>query len=451
MNTIITLPRAGVRAIVLRLLVAGAAVVGASCSDSNPLPEANPSPDASTYPADVALTWTTLQLKLARTTPVIAANVFGRPFGYIGIAGYEAAVPGMAGHKSLAGQLNGLNGLPAVDKRQAYSWPLSTNAALAGITRGMFANTSPANLATIDSLEAANKAQYQASLSPEIVSRSAEFGKKVAAAVFEWSKTDGYNNPAVYTAPTGPGMWVPTPPAFGAPIFPFWGSNRLLVAGSTTNAEPGPPPAYSTAPNSPFYLMAKEVRDIGQTRTADQTAIALFWNDAANGRSFTTPGHWISILAQVLAKEQAPLDKALEAYAKLGICMNDASVCMLKDKYIYNLVRPVTYMRSVLGEPTWNSLISTPPHPEYPSGHSTVSGASAEMLTEIFGANYAFTDRNYAQFGLGTRSFSSFEQAATEAGLSRVYGGIHYRLTCEISQAEGKKIAQNIKAKLSWR
>ena len=328
---------------------------------------------------------------------------------------------------------------------------MSANAALAAISRSIFANTSPANLATIDSLEAATKAGYQASLSPEIISRSVDFGKQVAAAVFEWSKTDGYDNATAYTPPTGPGLWVPTPPAFAAPVFPNWGGRRPLVAGSGDGADPGPPMAYSATAGSPFYLMGMEVLDVAQARTPEQTAIALFWNDVPNGRSFTPPGHWVSILAQVLAKENAPLDKALLAYAKLGICLNDALISSMKTKFTYNVLRPVTYIRATLGQPAWLPLIPTPAFPEYSANHAALSAAAGEALTQIYGPSYGFSDQKYETFGLGTRSYTSFEQAAAEAGISRLYGGIHYRPSIDVGLAQGKKVAQNINAKLVFK
>ncbi len=438
----------------LKLLIFSSLLFTASCSDSDsdgPAPAANPSPAAATYRAGVALSWMNLELRLVRTTPVVPAITFGRPFAYAGVAGYEAAVPGMAGYKSLAGQLNGLAGLPTADPAQAYNWALSANAALAAINRSLFANASAANLATVDSLEAANLAALQGSLGAEASRRSVDFGKQVAAAVFAWAKTDGHDNATPYTPPTGPGLWVPTPPQFSPAVFPNWGSCRSLVAGSGEAADPGPPLAYNTAPGSPFYNMATEVMSIAQARTAEQTAIALFWNDVPNGRSFTPPGHWVSILAQVLARDEAALDQALFAHAKLGICLNDALISSMKTKFVYNVLRPVTYIRATLGQPAWLPLIPTPAFPEYSANHATLSAAAGEALTEIYGANYAFTDQSYVAFGQAARSYTSFEQAAGEAGLSRLYGGIHYRASVEKGLIQGKKVAQNIDTKLRFK
>lgn len=444
--------RAGILSTALRLLLAGGLLQAAACSDDDTPPAgANPSPPTASYRAAVALSWLNLELRLVRTTPVVPAITFGRSLAYAGVAGYEAAVPGMAGYRSLAGQLNGLSGLPAADPAQSYNWALSANAALAAINRSLFANATPAALASLDSLEAANRIAFQGSLGDEASRRSVEFGKQVAAAVFAWSKTDGYDNAAPYTPPIGPGLWVPTPPQLSPAVFPHWGANRPLVAGSGDGADPGLPLAYNTAPGSPFYNMASEVLTVAQTLTPEQTAIALFWNDVPNGRSFTPPGHWVSILAQVLARDNAALDQALFARAKLGICLNDALIGSMKTKFTYNVLRPVTYIRATLGQPTWLPLIPTPAFPEYSANHAALSGAAAEALTEVYGSSYPFTDQGYVSFGLAARSFSSFEQAATEAGLSRLYGGIHYRPSIEKGLAQGKKIAQNIDAKLRFR
>ena len=425
----------------------------AACSDPAPTPDPapSPSPAAATYPAAVATSWLTLALRLVRTTPPAAASTFGRPFAYAGVAGYEAAVPGMAGYRSLAGQLNGLAGLPTPDPAQPYNWALSANAALAASNRSLFANASAANLAALDSLEAANRVAYQGSLGAEAAARSVAFGQRVAAAVGAWASADGHANATPYTAPAGPGLWVPTPPQFGPAVFPHWGSNRPLVAGSGAGADPGPPLAYDTAPGSPFYSMAAEVLAVAQARTPEQTAIALFWNDVPNGRSFTPPGHWVSILGQVLSRENPGLDRALFAQAKLGICLHDALVSSMQTKFTYNVLRPVTYVRATLGQPAWLPLIPTPAFPEYSANHAALSAAAAEALTEVFGPDYAFIDQSYVPFGVAARSYASFEQAAGEAGLSRLYGGIHYRASVEKGLVQGKKVALNVDAQVRFR
>jgi hypothetical protein len=304
--------------------------------------------------------------------------------------------------------------------------------------------------ASIDSLETANKALYQKDRPADEINRSAEFGQKIAAAVFEWSKSDGYDNATPYTLPVGVGLWVPTPPAFGSAAFPYWGQSRLLVAGSDAGADQGAPTPYSEDPASAYYAQAKEVYNISQNLTAEQRTIALFWADNPDGKSYVT-GHWPSILNQVLVIEKPALDAAAAAYAQVGIAVSESIVSLFKGKYVYNALRPITYIRTVMNKPTWNTVISTPAHPEYPSGHAVLSSAAAQTLTLLFGANYKFTDNSYNSVGFSPRSHNSFEEAAIEAGNSRVYAGIHYRNTCDVSQSCGKKIAQNVANRLKFK
>ena len=197
-----------------------------------------PGPPAKTYSADVAVAWMNLHMRLSRTTPGNNSVVSGRSFGYAGLTLYESIAPGIRGGQSVLLQLNASinnTNLPQL-KKISYYWPASANAAMAYITKALFGNTSAANVATIDSLEAAFKNQFQSKASAEELQVSADFGKQVATVIFDWSKTDGghegYLNvtSASYVPPAGPGLWVPTPPAFSQPIHPYWGSNRSFVS-----------------------------------------------------------------------------------------------------------------------------------------------------------------------------------------------------------------------------
>ena len=398
-----------------------------------------PPPSAPVYSGEVVSSWLTLQLKLALTAPG-GPGAAPRRYAYSSIALYEAAVPGLAGYQSIAPQLNGLGVLPASATNMAYYWPACANAAAAAMSRNLYPTTSTANKATIDSLEAATAASYK-DQPADVLARSAAFGQQVAAAVFAWSKTDGSDDATPYTPPVGVGLWVPTPPAFAPAVLTNWSRCRLLVLNSDAGADQGPPTPYSTNPTSAYYAQAKEVYDIGQGLTAEQRTIALFWNTNS----------WHNVLRQVLATQKPSLDAAAAAFAQVSIAMSDAQVSLFKSKYLYNAVRPITYIRTVMGQPGWNALIPTPPHPEYPAGHSVTSGAAAEALTLAFGPKYQYTDKPYNVAGVVPRPFNSFDEAATEAGTSRVYGGIHYRKTTEVSLLQGKKIAQNIADKLKFK
>ena len=419
-----------------RLLLLGALLATACQEDKTTAPP--PSPAAPVYSGDVVSSWLAMQLKLALAAP--GGGAAPRRFAYSSIALYEAVAPGLAGYQSIAPQLNGLGALPVAGKDLAYYWPACANAAAAAINRSLYPTASAASKATIDSLEEATVASYK-DQPADVLTRSAAFGQQVAAAVSAWARTDGSDDATPYTPPVGAGLWVPTAPAFAPAALPNWSRCRPLVLNSDAGADQGPPVPYSTDPTSAYYAQAQEVFNIGQNLTADQRTIALFWN--ANS--------WHNVLRQVLATQKPSLDAAAAAFAQVSIAMSDAQISLFKSKYQYNAVRPITYIRTVTGQPGWNALIPTPPHPEYPAGHSVTSGAAAEALTLAFGPNYTYTDKPYNVAGVVPRSYNSFDEAATEAGVSRVYGGIHYRKTTEVSLLQGKTIARNLADKLKFK
>ena len=288
---------------------------------------------------------------------------------------------------------------------------------------------------------------YQSEVNNEEFQRSVQFGQAIAQLIFDWSKTDGAANAnAPYTPPVGPGLWAPTPPAFATAFGPYWGNNRLLVAGNLTVSAPQAPPAYSTDPSSDYFKMVKEVYDISQTLTPEKTAIALYYRDNPGFGG----GHYLSILRQVLQQEQSKLDFTAIAFAKASIAIVDAGIVCFKAKYQYNQERPIRYIREVLGYPTWNSLFPAPNFPDFPSAHSVIAGAFSEVLTGLFGPNYHFTNHTYDYLGMAPRSFNSFDELANEIGDSRVYGGIHYTYSCVAGKAQGQKVGQNINSKLRF-
>ena len=401
-----------------------------------------PSSNFKKYPSDVANAWMQLQIKLTRTTPGYNSVVSDRSFGYAGITLYESSLPGNPGYKSLLKQIGGTSITP--DKNSdKYFWPASLNAAMAMITKSFFATTSPANMTTIDSLEAAYTMKFQSESDAEKINNAVDYGHKVAASIFEWSKTDGGHEAykhivdSTYVPPVGPGLWIPTFPAFGLPVFPHWGANRSFIANSAALTQPGPPIAYSEEIKSPFYQMVNELYTISLALSHEDSTIAKFWGDQPG--NFNVPAHATNILTQLIVNSKMDLSEAVTAYALHGIAMNDASISVFKTKYTYNLIRPISYIRNVFGKGTWNSVIPTPPHPEYSAAHAVILGASATVLESIFGKNYTFTDHSYDN-SYGARSFNSFEDYAKEAGRSRLLAGIHYSPSIAVGLIQGKQI-----------
>ncbi|CAH0997844.1 hypothetical protein EMA8858_03978 [Emticicia aquatica] len=429
----------------LILLVLG--VMISSCKDKSteePTPVAV-SKATSEFSADIATRWTDLQLYLIKSTPGYAPPVAARTLAYTSLALYESVVYGMKDNQSLVGQLKGLSSLPKPDLSKEYNWGLAANAALSTLVVEMYATTNDANKRAIDSLRRNIESVIRIAIdNQEVTDRSNSFGVEIGQAIWEYSKTDGGNEgwsnnfPIDFKTPIGIGFWEPTGTQ-KTPLLPYWGKNRTFSAlNMTTN--PVAPTSFSFKENSEMFKLAKEVYEVGKALTTEQKAIANFWDDS--GSSLTPPGHHFNIANIVLKKEKVKLDKVAEVYAKVGMAINDAFVACWRSKYTYNLMRPQTYIRQGI-DPKWSPLLVTPPFPEYASGHSSGSGAASEILTTIFGENYAFTDNTHTG-KFSDRSFKSFYEYANEAAISRLYGGIHYREGNENGLKNGKEIAKNI-------
>jgi hypothetical protein len=235
---------------------------------------------------------------------------------------------------------------------------------------------------------------------------------------------------------------VPTPPAFGPAIAPYSGNNRTFISG-LVNSVPviTPPVSYSSDPNSNFYKMVKEVYDISQNLTTEETNIAKTWADVPGG--YNSSVHYLNIVTQFVVNYKLTLDDAAVLYAKTGIASSDAGTFIFRLKYQYNLVRPITYIRNVLKQSAWNTVVPTPAHPEYPSAHAVTGQAIVEVLKNRFGNKTQFVDRtNEALYG--TRSFSTLDAIAQEAAWSRVLAGIHYKNTADVSIPMGVKVGEMV-------
>ena len=409
-------------------------------------------PATSGYGADIPLSYFNLALKLTKEGPGFSPPVAARTFGYIGLALYEAVVPGEPDYQSLQGQLSGFpRGIVTQpESGQAYNWEIVANSAMSFILQVMYRNASKENLEAIKILEADNLTRISSTENPEIKNRSEYFGRRVARDIWLYAASDGqefcYNDnfPMSFTPPSGNGFWTATPPAFQRALQPYWGAVRTFVPANVSVAAKGHPD-YSTSLGSIFYEEGKEVFEVVKTLSPEQKIIAEFWSDDP-GKTATPPGHSISIALQVLEKETADLMLAAETFAKVGMGVHDAFVSCWKSKYDYNLLRPVTYVQAVF-DPAWKPHLPTPPFPEYPSGHSVQSGAAAEILTGLFGGAYAFTDNTHLErtdIDGSPRAFASFFEAADEAAISRLYGGIHFKAAIEDGVNQGRKIGENI-------
>ena len=427
--------------------MAGATASGALWAPSAGAQVALPGPEQ--VSGRLATSWFDLSLDLVRTTPGYSPPVASRSFAYAGLTLFAAVAPGLSGFRAPAGPLAGVAGLAPTDRRVAFDWPTVANAALARILHLLFSTAPPEQLAAVDALEERHARAARRSLPSDVFDRSVRSGRELAGLIFEWSRGDGghegyLRNFPPYNPPTGPDTWVPTPPGFQPALQPYWGSNRTFVLRSGADCPPGDHPLYSEAEGSTFYAEAFEVYRTVNNLTPEQEAIARFWSDDP-GLTPTPPGHSISIATQVLQRERSTLATAAETYARVGVALSDAFVSCWYYKYLYNLLRPVTYIRRRI-DSDWLPLLVTPPFPEYTSGHSAQSAAAAQVLTDLFGDGYAFVDHTHDDRGLPPRRFRSFFAAAAEAAISRLYGGIHYRAAIENGMEQGKCVGQAVSA-----
>lgn len=413
---------------------------------------------------DVALAWSEMALDITRNTPANSPTFASRGFGYIGLTMYESIVHGYPEYSSLAGQLNGLSQLPQLTQGVPYNCILSLNAAQALILKQIYIQTSDGNKARIDSLESMIYDQFSTGIDKEVVKRSVAYGKEVAQAIFEWSKTDGghrgylTNFDKSLKHPTGPGAWEPT--LYGQsfshfPLHPYWGRNRTFVR---KNGEMPMPEmiAYDTTKSSAYYQQYLKVYEKSKTLTLEEKEAALWWGDDPS-ETYAPPGHSYYLATVVLKKVNPPLIKCAETYARIGMASADAFITCWKWKYHFWSERPSSFIPRNIDK-AWVSWWPDPPFPAFPSGHATQAGATATVLIDLFGEQFDLVDSAHVkrpldeirQVGFKPRTFTSFWQVAEETANSRFYGGIHAPQDNDVGLKEGTKVGQNVNA-LHWK
>jgi membrane-associated phospholipid phosphatase len=308
--------------------------------------------------------------------------------------------------------------------------------AVAAAAHTMLLHLFPARRAALDAVFDASLANEQAGRA-----RSVAFGVAVAEAVFAVRDRDGWNASGGLRIGTTPGQWKPTPPDFLPPLAPQWATLQPFALTKPGQFRPeGPPPPGSAAFREATAATAAIGAARSTVRTAAQTEIARYWSDAIG--TYAPAGHWNAIAASLMEPLGLGLDAEAELFAKLNVAMADAGIAIADAKYTWWFWRPITVIRSGGGGsapvPDWTSLLDTPNHPSYISGHSGFSGAAATILTDRFGVRkFSFTSASLPGV---TRSFANFEQAAEEAAVSRVYGGIHYAFDNADGLATGRAV-----------
>ena len=416
---------------------------------------------ADTVPAGEALIYENMK----QLTDVIIHDIFTPPvasriYAYTTLATYEALRHAEKGYPSLTAQLHGFPAMPLPEEGRSYNYFLSASKA--------FFTVADKVTFTLDSLKGnyikSLYKSYENSLDKEVYDRSLAFGESIGKAILQRFAVDNYKKTRgmpKYLGSNDPGKWRPTSPDYFDGVEAYWNQIMPLAMDSASQLKPAGPPVYNTDKNSPYYKLMFEVYNIRKNITAEQITIAKYWDDNPAvmehsghlmfiNKKLSPVGHWIGINTIASKMKNAPPVETAQSYAVTSIAMYDAFISCWNEKYTSHYVRPITVINELL-DPTWQPLLQTPPFPEHTSGHSTLSAAAAYVLTQRFGDNFAFEDTSDLQYIGMKRNFTSFLQAADEASISRVYGGIHYRSACDEGNRNGKQIGEYITKKIKLR
>ena len=410
-----------------------------------------------------------LHASVDKVTEIMIHDIFSPPvasriFTYPNIAAYEIVALHNDEYTSLVGQVTDLKPIPEPDSVSNINYDLSALVAHMELSKRLIFSE--------DRMEALRDSLYGVweGKNPTVFKSSKDYGLQVADHIGEWMNKDNY--PQTRTMPKftvdadNASRWQPTPPAYMDGIEPHWSKIRPFVIDSAAQFKPIPPPAFSMDESSDFYKELKEVYDVGKKieEEGDQSAeiaIAKFWDcnpyvSVTRGHLMfatkkITPGaHWIGITKIAARKTNSDFDQTLYAYTKTSMAIADGFISCWDEKYRSNLIRPETLINQHIDD-EWKPVLQTPPFPEYTSGHSVVSGAASTTLTSIFGDNFSFEDDTELPYGLPMRKFESFNKAAEEAAISRMYGGIHYRAAVEVGLKQGRNLGQFLVDKLKMK
>jgi membrane-associated phospholipid phosphatase len=342
--------------------------------------------------------------------------------------------------------------MPEPEKGKSYNYTLAATRAFFTVVHKV--------VFSLDSLKAYEGTTYEKfknSMDEETYNRSIALGDTIGKTVLARAVTDGYlqsRGKPKYLGSNDPGKWRPTPPDYLDGVEWCWNTMKPMVLDSASQFKPVRPPVYSTDTNSVFMKEVKEVYSIGKNLTDEEKTIAKYWDDNPfviehsghmmfGNKKITPGGHWMGIAAIAAKETKADALKVAKGYALTAIALYDAFISCWDEKYRSSVVRPVTVINELMDK-GWVPFLQTPPFPEYSSGHSTITASAATVLSNMYGDKFAFQDTSDLRYIGMQRHFNSLQEAAAEASISRVYGGIHYRNGVNAGAEGGKKVGQLI-------
>jgi hypothetical protein len=400
-----------------------------------------------------------LHAAMNKLTEVIIYDIFSPPvasriYSYSNLAAYEAMCASTVEYKSMEGSINGFTKTPETVKD--YDATLAGLKAFLTVARALTFSTQ-----YYDEFEKPLFEKYKHSgMTSVTYENSLKFGELVGNNVINYSKSDNYarTRGMRYTLKKQPGTWQPTPPVYADAIEPYWGTIRPLTLDSAAQFSIAPNAPFNMTKNSDFRKELDEVYTLSKNLSAEQKRIAWFWDDNAfvtevqghamsASKKMTPGGHWLAIAQKFCQANKYSDIAAAKVNFWVSATLFDGFIACWKIKYQTHRIRPETVINADIDK-DWLPYLQTPPFPEYPSGHSTISAASAEVLSSFFGDNVAFTDSTEHVFGHGVGQFTSFREAAKQASISRLYGGIHYRSGCDAGLSLGEKVGKSVVEKM---
>ncbi|MEO6453493.1 MAG: vanadium-dependent haloperoxidase [Ginsengibacter sp.] len=379
------------------------------------------------------------------TNPPLAA----RFFAYACLSGYEVVAQNDTSLPRLYGRLNNYPKMEKPEGITGYAYQLS--AVLAMIETAKKMQPSGFQLEKyeqqyIDSVK-------RTGVSQDVIDKSLQYAKAISNSILEYAKADRYNRISNYTryTPTDtPGCWYPTPPGYFAPVEPFFNTIRPFTLDTSNQFRPAPPASFSTNKKSAFYTMMYQCYQERLQANKSHIEIASFWDCnpfaldnkghlMVASKKISPGAHWMGIAGIACKEAKVPFGKAMKINTIVAIGLMDGFLACWDEKFRSNRIRPESAIRKYI-DPEWQPLLQTPPFPEYLSGHSVISSASATILTHYFGENFKYADNVEERFGLPVRTFNSFQEAAIEAGISRLYGGIHFTDAIDNGRKQGLQV-----------
>jgi membrane-associated phospholipid phosphatase len=326
----------------------------------------------------------------------------------------------------------------------------SRRAAAVQAAYGTLVKLYPSQQSTFDAELAASLAAISSEDAGEhsvSIARGIEWGQTVADAIWAWRSTDGFTPPPPpFLGGSAVGEWRPTPPGFAPGAGPQFAYMTPWVITSPSQFRPAGPPALTSARYTADFNETKTMGSAtSASRTSDQTVASMFW------QASTVSYFWNTIAVSLAAERHTTLSENARLLALLNLAMTDATIACWDAKYFYVFWRPVTAIPladtddnpATIADLSWTPLLVTPAHPEYPSAHSTISGAGATVLADYFGEDTSFSVKSDVLLGV-VRSFPSFSAALDEITDARVFAGIHFRSACNDGQATGIAVANYI-------